>query len=720
MEIKERIDQYFAKHPSIETKYAPDFYYSWKAVGGNFFYDSITKKRHSMDELHNFIGEHPQIVELKGSDHTFIYYAYDPELKAMEICRPLLKVKRYKDDQDFEMTLPEWFNGRIVAFDGIPVFYDKNGNVVHKYVRGMRYDYHTYCTFLDGFINRYGMTGHLNLVKNKEEFEKFTGNWKAYTVTGKNIKFEDSKFINYWIENYNKGYGPKVVDPSKKKKKSDRDILMELASFTPDDRIEKEYGCATSFKFYKVNDDWGLIATYDYAGYLKSERAFVSKKKKFIFGDVEIDSDGTRIVNYCASAKTNCDSFRVLNLAELSAFLNSGNLVSTAFAHATASKANFITVLKDMASHSLYERIYTSEFKDLIFKNGFGWYLPVSVKFNRKFGGYKLLKSVFGEETNEKGRTIYDCIGVNKGQLKFIQDYMNTRFANADPSNWRIHYDKSKFYLTIQMTKKLFGSFDIRSIDVDTFGKVFEVLNEVAINSNYYYGRGIAPVDIILAGCETKEDKLKRINKYIKMKNHGGDLYEAVRLICDTYRIDPAVDTSIFETFDDIQRTHDRVLEEYNARNARCRTYGYDPTIVNEDFAKNKAKRDIYEEEDDNYMIINPKAGSDITNEGNSLHHCVGGYVRDHAACRTNILFLRKKSEPDTPWFTIELGADKSIRQIHGLHNRWLSFTNEGYAAVPFVMKWIAKHNIHCDDKILLNTSSSYCANSTNRAKPVI
>lgn len=75
------------------------------------------------------------------------------------------------------------------------------------------------------------------------------------------------------------------------------------------------------------------------------------------------------------------------------------------------------------------------------------------------------------------------------------------------------------------------------------------------------------------------------------------------------------------------------------------------------------------------YSIIVPESVQDIINEGNKLHHCVGGYADRHFKGVLEILFLRKTSAIKTPFVTLELAhrpQPKSkvvIRQMYGKGN---------------------------------------------------
>lgn len=68
-------------------------------------------------------------------------------------------------------------------------------------------------------------------------------------------------------------------------------------------------------------------------------------------------------------------------------------------------------------------------------------------------------------------------------------------------------------------------------------------------------------------------------------------------------------------------------------------------------------------------LFIRPATSSqDLINEGKSLHHCVGNYAYRFARGEICILLIRKKSDPDTPYFTLELKGSEII-QCRGQNN---------------------------------------------------
>ena len=118
-----------------------------------------------------------------------------------------------------------------------------------------------------------------------------------------------------------------------------------------------------------------------------------------------------------------------------------------------------------------------------------------------------------------------------------------------------------------------------------------------------------------------------------------------------------------------LREAHDQVLDIIEERKAV--EQGKKKKSEN---AKIKAMEEklneIYGFEDDKYLIRAPHDATEIIVEGQKLHHCVGrmGYIERMAQGNTIILFLRKKSDPDKPYYTIET-SNGLIRQVHGFGN---------------------------------------------------
>lgn len=114
----------------------------------------------------------------------------------------------------------------------------------------------------------------------------------------------------------------------------------------------------------------------------------------------------------------------------------------------------------------------------------------------------------------------------------------------------------------------------------------------------------------------------------------------------------------------DLSAAHDRVLDE-----KRFFREKHNNAKIKE--RSENLKRFIFETEE--LCMIIPSCGEEIVYEGKALKHCVGGYVQRHADGKTNIFFIRRKSEPLKPYFTIEVSNNYTIIQCHGYRNERFS-----------------------------------------------
>ncbi len=147
----------------------------------------------------------------------------------------------------------------------------------------------------------------------------------------------------------------------------------------------------------------------------------------------------------------------------------------------------------------------------------------------------------------------------------------------------------------------------------------------------------------------------------------------------------------------ELKRRHDECVEEINAQTIRkqmtqnAAQRRQESKKMNQRFpGAEKVLREIkdkYAYEDDQYLITVPQHLIDIITEGQSLHHCAGATDRyfDRIMQReTYICFLRKKEDPDTPYYTIEVEPDGTIRQ----HRGYLDEEPNIEQIKPFLRKW--------------------------------
>lgn len=101
-----------------------------------------------------------------------------------------------------------------------------------------------------------------------------------------------------------------------------------------------------------------------------------------------------------------------------------------------------------------------------------------------------------------------------------------------------------------------------------------------------------------------------------------------------------------------------------------------------------------YAFEDESFSIITPKDMQDLFEEGRKLNHCVGSYADRIIEGKTCICFVRRKAQPEQPYFTIEVSPyEERVRQIHGLSNRLVDRTKENNL-YKFLRLWAKKKSL--------------------------
>lgn len=141
---------------------------------------------------------------------------------------------------------------------------------------------------------------------------------------------------------------------------------------------------------------------------------------------------------------------------------------------------------------------------------------------------------------------------------------------------------------------------------------------------------------------------------------------------------DEGMDTSddIVRLPKDLKARHDQLVELINTRRDEERLKKEKKKYVG---LNNKIEKQLpvakrYYWEDDKYMIIPAGNCEELVAEGRTLHHCVGSsnhYMKNMAEGKTWILFLRKKENPEKPYYTIEIDMkDDTILQYYAEYDR--------------------------------------------------
>lgn len=352
-------------------------------------------------------------------------------------------------------------------------------------------------------------------------------------------------------------------------------------------------------------------------------------------------------------------------------------------------------------------------------------------------GGYKIIGErillypsclkEFGD-INVKATNLYKKLGLNKYQL----DRTESEFAKRN--NYQVNFK------VICYIKEMLGVKDISYVDNETFEHIFMFIIMMGyeyIQSNYRMIRRIENKTCFQTlGINEIKDRITICNRLYKIatKNRQFNLqethtvYHTFKDTVRTYRsltvyehiTLPEVATNLLHarSESEFQRIHDYVTNISNRINEERRArYDAELRLKREERTKQfqKAlpkKQKLFNYEGSEYLIkYSDDPVNQLPKEGSQLHHCVGGYIDSQLSNTTNICFLREKSNPETPFLTIEINDNavcKHVVQIHGYHNAWMGSSERYIKAIPFVLEWLRIKDIKCPEQILTSKSHGY------------
>lgn len=665
MTNQEKARQYFAENTKPVYSLCPIVKQRWKTADGDMYWDSKTMMR-------TYFSGDRWTPTVKGF-YEGSYIRYVADLGAIEIAEVKADGGRGKNGVPMEWCYP-YSDTRCLIFKEDPAGYFANGRVKQdcKF-------YSNAVVSLMMLISRNGM--ERNVDAQKGECEKagivFDSDYHYYGVY--NLK-----------EYYKKNWMPRSVS---KKACTINDVVLEDVDLSSVRALNK-----TDVLVIQPSQDYMILRMfhryYSDDDYDESFRIYIDKKgkptvcqKRYGSGkwDVSTASIHRDTYNHYSTAvigEENIDNWEPLKyLKSVIDFTN----------------RNVCEILVQTLRHPIIEQLN---------KSGYCKIAKALMKENQIAAN---LKYFFRQEKETK-QPLYKLLGVNKWLLKAIEDM---------PECHNGYYSYDGRMQVLRMIKFFYDRFDISDIDKATIEMLIAefsqidmgMLRELCGYSRYGY-RGDEPWPTVTEETRNSVFKLMRINR--KDTEHN-----ILRYYLDTKRMydqidnKPDIDLHRFNDFHGLEIIHDALVEiktqEDAARQAR---WNEAQRIKLENQRKGfeklqKERVERFNAESDKYLIRVPNELEEITKEGLALHHCVGGYLGTHASGGTNIIFLRKKEDPDTPFYTIEVDVMGRVVQIHGSHNKWLGNDPE---AIPFVWKWINDRHLDCSKKILLNLGAGYGA----------
>lgn len=163
--------------------------------------------------------------------------------------------------------------------------------------------------------------------------------------------------------------------------------------------------------------------------------------------------------------------------------------------------------------------------------------------------------------------------------------------------------------------------------------------------------------------CQVRHYLVKQSEKSGDDISHILQVWKDYLSMAGKLRLD--VYDSIIYRASDLQRRHSEAViqmeekkKEIRRRELEEKYVGFQEQLI--------ALKEKYEFSAGEYQIVAPKSIDDILYEGDTLHHCVNktdNYFDRIASKESYILFLRKKENPEVPFYTLEVEPDGIIRQ---------------------------------------------------------
>ncbi len=207
----------------------------------------------------------------------------------------------------------------------------------------------------------------------------------------------------------------------------------------------------------------------------------------------------------------------------------------------------------------------------------------------------------------------------------------------------------------------------------------------------WFVKNNISSTNINWLSCRMSPEQIMNYIERQKRESYKGktvkqviEQYEDYMTMCGKLQKD-TTDEMVYRPRE-LKRRHDEAVAEIHLREAEIKADEYSRRFPGaEDVLKEIKERFEYTNEE--YMIMVPNRLVEIVAEGRALHHCAGSSDRyfDRLMQReTYICFLRKKEEPELPYYTIEVEPGGTIRQ----HRGYLDEEPEIELVKPFLREW--------------------------------
>lgn len=665
--IEERIDKYMQKYPYPLERLYPTVIIKWNAYGKNYYYNLKTGKVNNLypkdfSESYRYgkFDEHGRVVDSKGQ-HLYIsgkriadkilipantpcdlgYVHYSKIYHLIEICQIRFDTKR---NYEGKIKTPLVIYRTFIAEENLHDIYDEQGNLVNR-----KAWYNTFKHLYTSYTCR-------------EEIRKIVGD--CLYIRGSLVTLSYHAFIS-WImyhSNYKTTKSLLKFEELSQEIEPEESLINRVKKslstvFFPDnpwsalmvkiigEQVSNDIACFRYIVFYKNH----LVETI---------RVFLLPNNKILTGKKWLK---------------NKFKIGVFDVPHMRSIYKGGELFENNITNPTILKMLAATKF-DIESIAYYPKAYKSLIAEKLLNAG---YLKIYQDLTKEYR-YVSDEDKFGKLN--KGTKLYAILGCTKQQMQ-----QNT--SNHE----------------ISTLKEFLNTTDIRPYGIEPIKNLIQIHNFVDYNP-FSYSEDILKIISI-------PQKLKILKTLAQFKGSFGvslfnDILRCLRTVLRITKDENEVKSLKFWKFNsekDLEDLHDKAIRMQNSAYKKQKEMK-SQKLLNK-YKMTKKKRDeLYDFEDDEFIIKMPDTPIDIMEEGKVLNHCVGGYMENHVEGKTTILFLRKKNDPETSFYTIEVKNDEVI-QIHGKHNRWLGNNPE---AIPFMRKWLAKTGVECTERILRLNATGY------------
>lgn len=286
----------------------------------------------------------------------------------------------------------------------------------------------------------------------------------------------------------------------------------------------------------------------------------------------------------------------------------------------------------------------------------------------------KLYEKEFIPFQKREEKNLFKRIRFSKNELCLIEKILplNKKALNTE-KNIDLNYRFLYFLLDIMSTIEGNGII-IQSIDSNSF-KVIRDFAICSMEQNHYPSYVVYVMDAIIKEKGLKgaisflEYYLKVLpvvkvgEGFIKIQDFFRIIYDCIGMILQLrnynihynikYKFDDfSIDGELIKFHDELTDLVNNIELKYN----------------NEEYEKIRNELLSYEYLDKEFCVLVPKDAVELAKEGETLHHCVKTYIDKVINKETIILFIRKISEVNKPFFTLEI-KDNKVRQCHGFKN---------------------------------------------------